>query len=181
MSPSLAGFLQRLTFFFVWHYSPWWILASSRIVLHCTRSCNFVYTHFPILEPSQQICFMGWGWEPHAQTPTWRNRVSLFVWVITFDLYGMDGPTSSYATASTTLSIISTHNPHHFVNVRITSDGLTPIFSDHFQHRPTVSLLAFQRTFFLMGYSEPFFTVISFGILTTWPNNRGLPFHCHVP
>jgi hypothetical protein len=29
------------------------------------------------------------------QSPTWRTRVSLFVWVITLDLSGMGGPTSS--------------------------------------------------------------------------------------
>jgi hypothetical protein len=29
------------------------------------------------------------------QTPTWRTRVSLFVWVFTLDLSGMGGPTSS--------------------------------------------------------------------------------------
>jgi hypothetical protein len=39
--------------------------------------------------------FMVWGCEPHAQPPTWRTRVSLFVWVITLDLSGMGGPTSS--------------------------------------------------------------------------------------
>ena len=39
--------------------------------------------------------FTGWGCYPHAQPPTWRARVSLFVWVITLDLSGMGGPTSS--------------------------------------------------------------------------------------
>jgi hypothetical protein len=32
---------------------------------------------------------------PMPQPPTWRTRVSLFVWVITFDLSSMGGPTSS--------------------------------------------------------------------------------------
>jgi hypothetical protein len=31
----------------------------------------------------------------HAKPPTWRTSVSLFVWVITLDLSGMGGPTSS--------------------------------------------------------------------------------------
>jgi len=44
---------------------------------------------------STNIFFMGWGCQPHAQPPTWRTRISLFVWVITFDLTGMDGLTSS--------------------------------------------------------------------------------------
>jgi hypothetical protein len=34
---------------------------------------------------------MGWGCQPHVQTPTWRTRVSLFVWIITFDLSGIVG------------------------------------------------------------------------------------------
>jgi len=34
------------------------------------------------------------------QPPTWRTRVSLLVWVITLDVSGMGGPTTSYATAS---------------------------------------------------------------------------------
>jgi hypothetical protein len=29
------------------------------------------------------------------QTPNMEDQVSLFVWVITLDLYGMEGPTSS--------------------------------------------------------------------------------------
>jgi hypothetical protein len=43
---------------------------------------------------------------PMPQSPTWRTRVSLFVWVITFDLSGMGGPASSYATAGIALRII---------------------------------------------------------------------------
>ena len=70
---------------------------------------------------STNICFMGWGCESHAQPPTWRNRLSLFVWVITFDLYGTGGLTSSYATAIIALRIIWPHKPHHYVKVRIIS------------------------------------------------------------
>jgi len=33
---------------------------------------------------------MGWGCEPHAQPPTWRTSVFLLVWVIIFDLSGME-------------------------------------------------------------------------------------------
>jgi hypothetical protein len=32
---------------------------------------------------------------PLPTPPTWRTRVSLFVWVITLDLSGIGGPTSS--------------------------------------------------------------------------------------
>jgi hypothetical protein len=34
----------------------------------------------------QSLSFIGWGCQPHAQPPTWRTRVSLFTWVVTFDL-----------------------------------------------------------------------------------------------
>jgi hypothetical protein len=48
-----------------------------------------------LLRFRNNIFFMGWGCWPHAQRPTWGARVSLFVWVITLDLSGMGGPTSS--------------------------------------------------------------------------------------
>jgi hypothetical protein len=35
---------------------------------------------------STNISFTGWDCQPHTQTLTWRTKVSLFVWVITFDL-----------------------------------------------------------------------------------------------
>jgi hypothetical protein len=63
--------------------------------------------------------FAGWGRQPHAQPPTWRARVSLFVWIITFDLSGMGDPTSSYATAGITLRIIWPRKPYHYVKVGI--------------------------------------------------------------
>jgi hypothetical protein len=40
------------------------------------------------------------------QPPTWRTRLSLFVWVITFDLSDMGDPASSYATAGIALRVI---------------------------------------------------------------------------
>jgi hypothetical protein len=45
----------------------------------------------------RNVClfFPGQGCRPCAQPPTWRIRVSLFVWVITLDLSGMGGPTRS--------------------------------------------------------------------------------------
>jgi hypothetical protein len=48
---------------------------------------------------------MGWG-RSDAQSTSWRTRVSFLVWVITFDLFGMGDPASSYATASIALRII---------------------------------------------------------------------------
>jgi len=39
------------------------------------------------------LVFTGQGGQPCAQPPTWRIRVSLFVWVIALDLSGMGGDT----------------------------------------------------------------------------------------
>jgi hypothetical protein len=39
--------------------------------------------------------FTGAGRQPAAKPPTWRARVSLLVWAITFDLSGKEDPTSS--------------------------------------------------------------------------------------
>jgi len=37
--------------------------------------------------------------------------VSLFVWALPFDLSGMGGPTSSYATAGIALQVTESHEP----------------------------------------------------------------------
>ena len=52
-----------------------------------------------------QILFRGRVVTPTPNPPTWRTRVSLFVWVITFDLSGLGDPASSYATAGLALRI----------------------------------------------------------------------------
>jgi hypothetical protein len=36
-----------------------------------------------------------------------------FVWHLLFDLFGLGGPTSSYATADIALRVIGAHKPHH--------------------------------------------------------------------
>jgi len=68
---------------------------------------------------------MGWGCQPHGQPPTWRTRVSLFVWGITLDLSGMGGPTSSCAIAIIVPRIIRTYKPHHCIKVGIPLGGLS--------------------------------------------------------
>jgi hypothetical protein len=78
-------------------WPPWWF--------------KFYYHRFP-----NNIIIL-WGCQPHAQPPTWRTRVSLFVWVITFDMSGMGDPASSYATAGIALRIIWPRKPHHYVKV----------------------------------------------------------------
>jgi hypothetical protein len=64
------------------------------------------------------------GRQPLAQPPTWRTSVSLLVWIIPFDLSGMGGPTSSYATAGIALTVIWPHKPHHYVKVETPSGGM---------------------------------------------------------
>jgi hypothetical protein len=61
-------------------------LLSSSFVFHPSKADCWV---------SEQIIFMVWGCQPHAQPPTWRTRVSLFIWVIALDLSGMGGLTGS--------------------------------------------------------------------------------------
>jgi hypothetical protein len=58
------------------------------------------------------------------QPPTWRTRVSLFIWLLPFNLSAVGGPTSSYATAGIGVRVSGALQPHHHNNVRITSVGL---------------------------------------------------------
>ena len=78
-----------------------------------------------ISEVSWTQVFSGMGSLPPSPTPppTWRTRVSLFFWVITFDLSGLGDPASSYATAGLALRIIWPHKPHHCVKVGTPSGG----------------------------------------------------------
>ena len=108
-----------------WRYSPGWSLAYSTICLHFSLSCIVSIHCFILnIAPTFQVVivksdfqtpfinvyfssfwcrllgfktdyFPVWGCQPHTQPPTWRTRVSLFVWVIALDLSGMGGPTSS--------------------------------------------------------------------------------------
>jgi hypothetical protein len=57
----------------------------------------------------------------HAQPPTWRTRVSLFVWLLPLDLSGMGAPTSSYATAGRVSGALK---PHHHDKVETPSVNL---------------------------------------------------------
>jgi hypothetical protein len=59
------------------------------------------------LEPSQHCKFFQGAVAGRTPNPLPRRTgVSLLVWAITFDLSGMGGPNSSYATASIALRII---------------------------------------------------------------------------
>jgi hypothetical protein len=68
-----------------WHYSPSGALAST------------------ISQGFKTILFYRVRLSAPCPTPNLRARVSLFVWVITFDLSGMGNHTSSYATAGIVL------------------------------------------------------------------------------
>jgi hypothetical protein len=48
-------------------------------------------------------------------TATYRLSTCVFhfVWHLPFDLFGLGGPTSSYATADIALRVIGAHKPHH--------------------------------------------------------------------
>jgi hypothetical protein len=91
-------------FSFFWHYCPCCTRASS-----CSEASQ------------QNILFIAWGFQTHAQPPTWRTRIYLFVWFITFDLSDRGDPTSSYATTSVALRIIWPRKPHHYIKVGIPS------------------------------------------------------------
>jgi len=69
---------------------------------------------------SQDLCI---SFSLIHQPPTWRTRVSLFVWVISFNMSGMGGLTSCYITASIGLWIIWSHKPQNYVKVEIPSVG----------------------------------------------------------
>jgi hypothetical protein len=137
-----AWFLISGSFFFG-RYSPWWTLASYDCCplvpiqwLLCPIS-NAHYLRSLVLlgrlrcfHPAAIVksfstvkAFYGEGPLPHAQPPTWRARVSLFVWIITFDLSGMGDPTSSYATAGIALRIIWPRKLHHYVKAGIPTGG----------------------------------------------------------
>jgi hypothetical protein len=57
--------------------------------------------------------------QPHAQTPSRKTTVCLLVWLLPFDLSGILGPTSSYATASNALRFIWPCKPHRYIKIGI--------------------------------------------------------------
>jgi hypothetical protein len=54
-------------------------------------------------------------------TPSLEDKVSLFVWLLPVDLSGIDGPTSSYATAGIALRVSGALKPHHHDKVETPS------------------------------------------------------------
>jgi hypothetical protein len=87
LSQYVIIFFFLFFFFFTRRYNPGWILAC----FEPTQHCRFF-----------QVAVA--GRKPNPLTR--RTGVSLLVWAITFDLPGMGGPVSSYATAGIAVRII---------------------------------------------------------------------------
>jgi hypothetical protein len=51
--------------------------------------------------------------------------VSVFVWLLPLDLFGMGAPTSSYATTGIALRVSGTLKPHHHNKVETPSAGIS--------------------------------------------------------
>jgi hypothetical protein len=75
----------------------WWHLLLLLLVeaLQSSVDLNLFIRSFS----TKHFLWAGVGLSALCQTPNHRARVSLFVWVITFDMSGMGCSTNSYATA----------------------------------------------------------------------------------
>jgi hypothetical protein len=71
----------------------------------------------------EQFSFYGVRLLASRQTPIWRTRVSLFVWLLPLDLFGMGAPTNSCATAGIVLRVSGALKPHHHGKVETPSVG----------------------------------------------------------
>jgi hypothetical protein len=71
----------------------------------------------------EQFSFYGEICQSHAQPPTCRTRVFLFVWLLPLELSGMGDSTSSYATAGIALRVSGALKPHHLDKVETPSVG----------------------------------------------------------
>jgi hypothetical protein len=67
------------------------LTGTQQLISYSSFSCITVFGGpVPVfLEDSQQKIFYEVGLYLHVQPPAWRTRVSLVLWVITFDLSGM--------------------------------------------------------------------------------------------
>jgi hypothetical protein len=105
--------LLRLRTFQVAKWKFLWLFRSSRSV-RLIFLLGFV-----------TIAFLRGGIvNPTPNPPTWRTRVSLFVWNHTIDLSGLGDPDSSYATAGLAVGFIGTHKAHHHDKVETPLVGL---------------------------------------------------------
>jgi hypothetical protein len=74
--------------------------------------------------------------------PTWRTRVSLFIWLLPLDLSRMGDPTSIYATAGIALRVSGALKPHHHDKVETPTVGPVHLSSylNHWKLRGRESL-----------------------------------------
>ena len=100
---SLHFSLQFLTFIFFKSSSTW---SSYHNPFHALVFLFCIYWNYS-LDPSQQCSFLQCAVASRMPNPLlWSTGVSLLVWVITFELSGMGGLTSSYTAAGIALRII---------------------------------------------------------------------------
>jgi hypothetical protein len=103
-----------LIFLLYCHLSPSWTLPSSSIARpHLFRSL-----------PTSKI--LTWlSCLPHARPPTWKTRISRFVWVIYFDLSFTAGSTYSFQDHLTTERILQWYWTHILSVKSLESSGVT--------------------------------------------------------
>jgi hypothetical protein len=153
-------FFQLLCFFFTRRYKPGWVLACFTISSHSLLSLHFslqfrIFIFFQLsfsnrnpfhalvvllytirnysLETSQHCKFFQGA--VAGRTPNHlprRTGVFVLVWAITFDLSGMGGSTSSYATAGIALRIIWPLKPSHYFKVETPSGSSYSTFLNCF-------------------------------------------------
>jgi hypothetical protein len=101
------------------------LYSSSFLPIASSLLSIFIQSTHPrlIILFLNNLVFTVWGCYPHAQPPTRRTRVSLFVWLLPLDLSGMCDPTSSYATAGIALTVSGALTPHHHDKVETPSVG----------------------------------------------------------
>ena len=107
--PSIQFFfsLPRALFCFDIHFNA--ILGNLSSAILWTWPYHFSF--------SMCVFFRLMGCWPIDPTQTWRTSVSIFVWVLSFDLSAKGGPTSSYATAGIAFWIIAPRKPPYPTNM----------------------------------------------------------------
>jgi hypothetical protein len=106
---SLWLWTQKFFFFFFWHCSPWWNLASSKLALK-HLALNF-------RSYSKEHIFYGMGLAAPCPTPNLKHQNIPLCLGHHFDLHGMRYPTNFYTTTSIALRIIWPCTLHHYIKV----------------------------------------------------------------
>ena len=86
-------------------------LHSWQSHLSCVPK-HLSHCEFDCIVFSTSLCFMGLGFQPTAQPPTWTSMVYLFSWNLTLDLSGLGDPASSCVATGIALEITGSHKPH---------------------------------------------------------------------